>query len=421
MTPIRYLPTPNTMDMLPPHAGLAGLRAARRGGFANLRGETGPEGGIRLLPTPTASLGDGRGPQPPARRKAGNHAVNLKDTVEKGPIRYPPTPTAEGIGIGGRRTDDTDDETGKDGETALANGRYEGSDTGCMPTPRASDPKGHNQRRNQDCLEGATAFGTSATFLPTPTTFDTASERMRSTTWRPGGTRALCLPRAIRAIMTGERPDGATPPAAGPRRTVDWGRFAPAVHRWENIIGRPAPCPTCATGALRRWLTERAEPQWLDPSWLKAHAPRPDGQCRLDQPMRERVMALWRDTSDGTDLIAPFWRAIGSLDPDEPIASTMLPARCVTDYWDDMRQAQWRRNPDAHGAYRPLTLAHLSPKLSEWMMGLPDGWITDPAVWRGVDGNHRNMMLKLAGNGVVPQQAAAAIRWALDVRDRLER
>lgn len=420
MTPIRYLPTPNTMDMLPPHAGLAGLRAAGLGGFANLRDETGPEGGIRLLPTPTASLGDGRGPQPPVRRKAGNHAVNLKDTVEKGPIRYPPAPTAEGIGIRGRRTDDTNDETGKDG-TALANGRYEGSDSGYMPTPRASDPKGHNQRRNQDCLEGATAFGTSATFLPTPTTFDTASERMRSTTWRPGGTRALCLPRAIRAIMTGERPDGATPPAAGPRRTVDWGRFAAAVHRWENIIGRPAPCPTCVTGALRRWLADKVEPQWLDPSWLKTHAPRPDGACHLDQPMRGRVMALWRDTSDGTDLIAPFWRAIGSLDPDEPIASTMLPARCVTDYWDDMRQAQWRRNPDAHGAYRPLTLAHLSPKLSEWMMGLPDGWITDPAVWRGVDGNHRNMMLKLAGNGVVPQQAAAAIRWALDVRDRLER
>lgn len=51
MTPIRYLPTPNTMDMLPPHAGLAGLRAAGLGGFANLRDETGPEGGVRLLPT----------------------------------------------------------------------------------------------------------------------------------------------------------------------------------------------------------------------------------------------------------------------------------------------------------------------------------------------------------------------------------
>lgn len=86
MTPIRYLPTPNTMDMLPPHAGLAGLRAAGLGGFANLRDEAGPEGGIRLLPTPTASLGDSRGPQPPARRQAKRlEAVRRALTVMREP------------------------------------------------------------------------------------------------------------------------------------------------------------------------------------------------------------------------------------------------------------------------------------------------------------------------------------------------
>lgn len=45
-----------------------------------------------LLPTPTASLGDGRGGQSPERRKAGNHAVNLKDMVEKGVVGLLPTP-----------------------------------------------------------------------------------------------------------------------------------------------------------------------------------------------------------------------------------------------------------------------------------------------------------------------------------------
>lgn len=39
------------------------------------------------------------------------------------------------------------------------------------------------------------------------------------------------------------------------------------------------------------------------------------------------------------------------------------------------------------------------------MMGLPDGWITD------VPGITRNEALKACGNGVVPQQAEAAIRW----------
>ncbi len=45
----------------------------------------------------------------------------------------------------------------------------------------------------------------------------------------------------------------------------------------------------------------------------------------------------------------------------------------------------------------------LSPRFVEWMMGLPDGWITD------VPGITRNEALKLCGNGVVPHQAAAAL------------
>jgi DNA (cytosine-5)-methyltransferase 1 len=49
----------------------------------------------------------------------------------------------------------------------------------------------------------------------------------------------------------------------------------------------------------------------------------------------------------------------------------------------------------------------LSPRFTEWMMGLPDGWITD------VPGITRNEALKACGNGVVPQQAAAALRWML--------
>lgn len=46
----------------------------------------------------------------------------------------------------------------------------------------------------------------------------------------------------------------------------------------------------------------------------------------------------------------------------------------------------------------------LSARFAEWMMGVPDGWIV------GVPGISRNEALKAAGNGVVPQQAAAALR-----------
>lgn len=49
----------------------------------------------------------------------------------------------------------------------------------------------------------------------------------------------------------------------------------------------------------------------------------------------------------------------------------------------------------------------LSPRFVEWMMGLPDGWVT------AVPGISRNDQLKALGNGVVLQQARYAVRLAL--------
>jgi DNA (cytosine-5)-methyltransferase 1 len=55
----------------------------------------------------------------------------------------------------------------------------------------------------------------------------------------------------------------------------------------------------------------------------------------------------------------------------------------------------------------------LSSKFTEWMMGLPDGWITGHDL-------KRNDELKLAGNGVVPQQAELALRLLLELPERKE-
>ena len=87
------------------------------------------------------------------------------------------------------------------------------------------------------------------------------------------------------------------------RTQTDWGKFAPAIERWEEVLGQPAPSPT-----------------------------KPDGK---------------------------------------------------------------------DGAHR------LSSEFTEWMMGLPAGWIT------GV-GLSRNEELKACGNGVVPQQAELALRMLLE-------
>ena len=84
---------------------------------------------------------------------------------------------------------------------------------------------------------------------------------------------------------------------------ITWGKFEPAIRRWETVLGRPAPAPT-----------------------------KPDGK---------------------------------------------------------------------DGAHR------LSSKFTEWMMGLPDGWVTDCGLTR-------NEELKACGNGVVPQQAELALRILLE-------
>jgi hypothetical protein len=52
----------------------------------------------------------------------------------------------------------------------------------------------------------------------------------------------------------------------------------------------------------------------------------------------------------------------------------------------------------------------LSSLFTEWMMGLPDGWVTG-------HGLKRNDELKMCGNGVVPQQAVLALRFLLGQTD----
>lgn len=71
--------------------------------------------------------------------------------------------------------------------------------------------------------------------------------------------------------------------------------------------------------------------------------------------------------------------------------------------WEEVlgRTAPAPTNPDGKdGAHR------LSSAFTEWMMGLPEGWITDVGL-------KRNDELKACGNGVVPQQAEMALRLLL--------
>ena len=318
--------------------------------------------------------------------------------------------------------------------------RHRVSGSPLIPTPAARDAKGLNQRRNQENLPGAMELGTrlrsapatvfmptprasdgakgpsysghrvnlsgavlgQAGLLPTPTASDGMAERMRSGMWHAGSRRAMNLGIAGRIVTAGE--DKARDPESYGFR-VDWGRFTPAVRRWETILGRPAPDPTQATRRLRV-LAGRLPARLRDGAWCarRIQATLPHG---LDWPCRRRVIDRWAAVG-APGLIDPVWRDIARRDPDDPVGCTRLPARSVLDLW-------------FRAAHTRVTVANLSPRLAEWMMGLPAGWVTDPAIWRDVPGNHRMLQLRALGNGVCPPQAERAVRDALDLRRKLSR
>ena len=69
------------------------------------------------------------------------------------------------------------------------------------------------------------------------------------------------------------------------------------------------------------------------------------------------------------------------------------------------RRATSPTEPAARAGGRP----RLSAVFVEWMMGLPEGWVTAPEI-----GLSRSAALRALGNGVVPQQASAAVASLLE-------
>lgn len=105
-----------------------------------------------------------------------------------------------------------------------------------------------------------------------------------------------------------------------------------------------------------------------------------------------------------------------------PSKSTHLATRLeYTDYglyagavrrWEVVtgRLAPSPTEPPAREGGRP----RLSARFVEWMMGLPDGWVTSPDI-----GLSRSVALRALGNGVVPQQALSAIVGLLERERRI--
>jgi DNA (cytosine-5)-methyltransferase 1 len=237
---------------------------------AAVAGGAGTGGLTALLPTPMARLGGNRGTPSidVAADRLDSGRRNLDDAVA-----LLPTPVArDGDGRGEGSADYWDRKRDK--------GRSEGLPLGAvvalLPTPRATDgvKGGPNQRGSSGDLMLPSAV---MELLPTPTVTPHGDNQPPSA--------GMAARPSLNSLATTDR----------------WGRYAAAIHRWERILGRPAPEPT-ETGTK--------------------------GQPRL------------------------------------------------------------------------------SPRFVEWLMGSSDGWVTDHLP--------RNQALGALGDGVVPQQAAHAMRLALN-------
>ena len=241
-------------------------KARARGGQVTLSGQ--------FLPTPNTM------DHLPARDKdkidfsKGGHR-NVRETVVNELLATPVA--SEGTKAPAQQTSEI---KGKTGQVWLSN---QAKDMEQLPTTTASDWKGANHSGSGSA--SSRGISTIAELFPTLRASDGYERRNQKTMDK----------------IAAEGGDMTMPTLA--RTETNWGKFEPAIRRWEATIKREAPAPT-----------------------------KPDGK---------------------------------------------------------------------EGAHR------LSSKFTEWMMGLPDGWITDVGL-------SRNDELKACGNGVVPQQAELALRILLD-------
>jgi DNA (cytosine-5)-methyltransferase 1 len=261
---------------------------------------------VDLLPTPTQSDGTGGG-----IRTGLSWEGTTKSTGDGGNSRLRDVAGLLGPLLPTPRTSDTNGaghhgDGGMDLRTTVT----------LLPTPRSQDGNGYQQSPTADVGNNGHTVSLAdrvTRLLPTPAAQDGngggrySSEGQQSTL--PGEARLLCTPSASdgaggKTSRSGGRID--EPLLGGQAREMEssWGKYEPAIRRWEQIVG-PAPAPT--------------EPN-------KNNNPR------------------------------------------------------------------------------------LSAAFSEWLMGWPAGWVTDPAI-----GISRNDQLRIVGNGVCTQQAIAALRYLLEV------
>lgn len=237
-----------------------------------------------LLPTPRASANENRQTKITPSQAEGKHGRSL--AAEMCNL---PTPRARDWKSGGK---DGLEEALLPTPAATRSGRQRSASDGAtirpsldmahalFPTPRASDATkgGPNQRGSA----GDLMLPSAVQLLPTPTTANSHGNDVnnRGDLLLPGVVQLLPTPMAA----DGGKDRGSTA-GFGLRDTSRviperWGQYAPAIARWEAVVGRPAPEPTepgTKEGANRRLAALFVE--WLmgtEQGWVCDHVARND-------------------------------------------------------------------------------------------------------------------------------------------------
>jgi DNA (cytosine-5)-methyltransferase 1 len=409
---VRYLPTPNATDWKGSGAAVGRMRDGRprTAGDADLT-----EAVAQLLPTPAAR--DGKGRDMPGREGG----RSLPDTLL-------PTPRATDGTKGGPN------QRGSSGDLMLPSAVMS-----LLPTPTAAD----GDRTSSVYPRGdATLLGA---LLPTPQATD-----------GQGGPRAVPGKRTsngpdhgprLRDVAPALLPTPSVTNSHGNDRRGDGSLLLPGVAKeLGEAMLLPTPSVADGTGGHTSRSGPRKGEALLGGIGMLLPTPTTTDAKGARNATANRSEAKAGVNNDGWTLSDVLWT--GDL-PAGADTGRLLPTPAAGNFNDGESAERWQARKDFHAgkeadatrAGMPLTVAaqlagvdwgpyeaairrweavtgrqappptvpgrtgeRLNPALPEWMMGLPEGWIT------GVPGLSRNSMLKLAGNGCVPQQVALALR-----------
>lgn len=203
-------------------------------------------------------------------------------------------------------------------------------------------------------------------------------------------------PRTAERIFLAAWPSGRITAVQDPDQQLGSQRGQPAPGEtqagrpWPEPGGRGRVAPAHPEGLRRhQGLAQPAPRQWgLDPA-LGGSAPAALPGCHAHTHDRA---AEGRREQDPTRAVAAAVR--GSVGRGGR-AEIWGPYATAITRWERATRPAPRPTDDA---------GRLSPRFVEWMQGLPPGWVT------GTPGLGRPAQLTALGNGVVPQQAARALR-----------